>query len=37
MSEAARVLATGHSLARNCQQVLDLYDEIVAAGRRQAA
>lgn len=37
MSEAARVLATKHSLARNCQQVLALYDEIVAGRRRRAA
>jgi len=37
MSGAARVLAMKHSLARNCQQVLALYDEIEAGRRRRAA
>jgi len=37
MGQAARALATRHSLARNCQQVLALYDEVVTRGRRQAA
>jgi len=36
MGTAARLLATGHSLERNCRAVLDVYQE-VATRKRKAA
>jgi UDP-glucose:(heptosyl)LPS alpha-1,3-glucosyltransferase len=36
MATAARELVLRHSLARNCQQILDVYEEVAARHRRAA-